>query len=513
MKVVIRFLSTDKNPAESKSGAIYRLLDQHPFIFSFCVIFLCWIPYLIFCYPGSSDPYDTLDQLQQMHGIFPHLTGNYAHYETEGFYLNSHHPVFHTLLINGFLDAGAAFGSQNKGFFAFVLMQTLLFVGAFSSTICVIKKMKLSRKLILVLILFYALCPLFPGWAINVTKDTLFTALMVMYVSLLVYALIDREKFFTRKWPLVVLFAIALLLMLTRNNGLVSVLLSAPLFFLLKGRSNKFIAATSLATIVIFLAINSFAFPAMGVAKGSMREALSIPLQQTAAYLTQYDDITPGEEAAIKKLLLVDELNEIAAVYNPRLSDEVKNLYNINASNDELLDYFSAWASMGVRHPQIYLAATFVNVHSYLDPTKDTGWLWLDFAKLGGSANSRDISYMYHDCGFMIEQNTVFSEERAALTAWYKAWQHIPILRLTINMGFCAWTLIFLAAVLLEKKRYRYLIAFAPVLAVILVCLASPADGNVRYALPYISCFPLLACMTFSLVRGRIAKASLPERN
>ncbi|MDE7201236.1 MAG: hypothetical protein K2O91_04835 [Lachnospiraceae bacterium] len=76
---------------------------------------------------------------------------------------------------------------------------------------------------------------------------------------------------------------------------------------------------------------------------------LSIPFQQTARYLLYAsEDITEEEKAAVDAILPIDQ---IAAIYNPEISDAVKNQYRYNTEG--LKEYFKAWYSMFKKHPYI----------------------------------------------------------------------------------------------------------------------------------------------------------------
>ncbi len=513
---------TREQAQPSLGGRLYGFIfEAHPFIMPAVLIFLSWLPYLILCFPGSTDPNDTLDQLQQMHGIFPHMTGSYAIYTDGGSFLNGHHPVFHTVLLNLFIDAGALAGSQNIGLFAFVLLQTACFIVGFAASLCLMKRMNTPKALRVAILAIYCLCPLFPGWAINVTKDTLFTALMVLYVVFLVYAVAEREYLRSHKGMLLAWFLVALALMLTRNNGILSVVLSAPFLLLLKGKGAKTLSLAPLAALVVFVLVNNMLFPALGIAKGSAREALSIPFQQTALYVRMSQDVTQEEANAIKQVLACDSLDEIAERYDYALSDPVKNLYNIYATPEDLATYLTAWAHMGLRHPEYYAMATVLNFHSYFYPETEKGWVWLDFGHYGEWSMSPDMIDLYHEDGFMIAQYEGFEGARDVLTAYFYIWEGLPLLGLVSNMGACSWLLIALAVIFIDRRKYRYLIPMLPVLGVILVCVASPSDGNIRYALPYIAATPLLACLAVhafdppsskeALARGT-EKETLPVR-
>ena len=104
----------------------------------------------------------------------------------------------------------------------------------------------------------------------------------------------------------------------------------------------------------------------LGVADGSRKEMLSIPFQQTARYLKEYpDDVTESEENAIEKIL---DYGSLAENYNPEISDHVKDTFNNSATTQDMVNYFKAWVSMFLRHPDVYFQATFNNTYGYYYP-------------------------------------------------------------------------------------------------------------------------------------------------
>ena len=71
------------------------------------ILFVCWLPYLAVCYPGTT-LYDARTMLEQYFGLSE---------------LTNHHPYFQILLLGTFVKAGHALGSGAAGMFIYVLLQ------------------------------------------------------------------------------------------------------------------------------------------------------------------------------------------------------------------------------------------------------------------------------------------------------------------------------------------------------------------------------------------------------
>jgi hypothetical protein len=486
----------DESPVGSKRFT-HLIFEKRPFLAPLLLIVLCWLPYLVFCFPGTTDPYDNLDQLQQFHGIASRTVA-WINPVDPAVLINNNNPVFHTVLLNLFIDFGGLIGSQNLGLFLFVLLQTAVLSSGFAATLWLGRRFALPLWLRQTLLLGFCFVPIFPAWTVCVTKDVLFSGLVLWYTLLLIGGIGEPEVFLKHKRLLALFFFVALLAALVRNNGIFLVALSVPFLFLIRrSPASKAIALVGTASIVCYFAYSSLLLPALHVSPGSIKETLSLPFQQTAYYLASHpDDVTPEEYEAINKILPASEL---AGVYDPGKADGVKDSFNKDASSEDLTDYFKAWVSMGSRHPGTYLAATAAGCYSYFYPGSNPGWVWMHLNRYG-SGDTESLEQSYRDSGFDLEQIQGFHTFRTMLREFYEGFKETPF-GLIGNIGFNAWVLLFMVTMLLKRRRYKELVAFLPLLVLLLICIASPMNGNIRYALPLIFTLPLLVFFAFETVR------------
>jgi hypothetical protein len=477
-----------KNQATKRGRFTDVLFFRHSFLAPFILILICWLPYLILCYPGTTDPYDVLDQLTQYHGS-SFRTPLWINPSDPNILLNNNNPVFHTVLVNLFVDFGMNIGSQSFGFFLYVLIQFVTLAASLAASVSYLRTFNTPPALRKLILLGICLIPLFPAWAVCVTKDVPFASLVVLYVIFLMRAVTDPRQFERDKRLFVGFFLICVLMTLVRNNGMHLVVLSAPFLFLLKDRWHKLLAVNALTAAVCFLLYSNLLLPALSISGGSIKEVLSVPIQQTALYVREYpDEVTADEKAAISRVLPYED---IAAAYNPEKADNVKDAYFKDADGEDLAAYMKAWASMGLKHPLIYIAATAVNCSAYFYPGADTSWIWMNLNHYG-RYDQLNLVQEYHDYGFDLAQVDVFEPERNLLRELFMLFLKTPLSYL-VNIGACAWVLMFSSVVLWKHRVGKALIPFAPTLALLLICIASPLNGSVRYALPYIfSTIPLL---------------------
>jgi hypothetical protein len=82
------------------------------------------------------------------------------------------------------------------------------------------------------------------------------------------------------------------------------------------------------------------------------------------------------------------------------------------------------------------------------------------------------------------------------------AWNKVPLLSFIVNPAFYTWLTVILLGGLLRKKKWRYAcVCVIPILN-ILICVASPVNGLVRYALPVMGIMPLLILMGIEAYSG-----------
>lgn len=239
-------------------------------------------------------------------------------------------------------------------------------------------------------------------------------------------------------------------------------------------------------TVLAYLLAFQVIYPLAGIAKEE-KEMLSVPFQQTARCLLEHpDDVTDEERAAISAILPYDEL---ASLYNPDLSDPVKeSVYDEhgNMTPEQRSDYFSAWLSMGLRHPLTYLRATIANTYAYFYPWEiigeDIDRPVLHFYMQGEPINQTfDVHYLMPD------------ELRQAVNDFLVAQYDVPVLQAIWSPALYIWIFLVLCAYALRSRNYAALIVAIPLLMLLITTLAGPLNGHLRYILPLAAALPLFA--------------------
>lgn len=439
------------------------------FLKAFLILMAGYGFFVIISFPGNLC-WDVIGQIEQV--IYD---GGYS----------THHPLAHTLVVGGFTQLGkSVFGSYEIGLFMYMWFQTALLAAAFAATIAVLEKRKLDGRILWGMLVMYLITPIYSNLASTAVKDVPFTAFVIGYFicySLLLETpeLLKNIKFVTA----FVLLQIAVILF--RNNGLPMVLLSG--IFAVVFTWKRYVGKEKLKSILVYAVVGvilgsatmSFLAGALDATKGSKGEILSIFFQQTARYLQLYqDEITVEEKAAIETVL--GNVKDVAARYDPDISDPVKALYKKNATGGELVNYLMTWFKCFFKHPAVYFEAFFAHVYGWFTP---------------GVENTIRYETTYED----IYQGGLFQEANKVMIFLYRFLGKVEVLGVLENVGMAVWALFFFSNQQRREKKSQYMAATMPLWVCLLICMASPCFfGHPRYALPILACVPFLYGLYFS---------------
>jgi hypothetical protein len=147
---------------------ISKFFQKNIFIKSFFIIFLCWLPIWLCFWPGIYE-YDIPYQFQEC--ISGHIT--------------NYHPVLYKLYFYHCISFGkTVFGSAYTGILIYVIPQLLTFILVISYLQLVLSRNKIPILLQLFSLIFFALYPVHPIFAISTVKDTFFVNLHCCFLHL-----------------------------------------------------------------------------------------------------------------------------------------------------------------------------------------------------------------------------------------------------------------------------------------------------------------------------------------
>ena len=458
-----RFL--DGAHAPGGGGRIGAFLDRKPFLFPFLMLCALHLPSVILCWPGIACPGDTLSQVRMAMG------------DTV---LSNHHPVLHTLLLRLFLRGGESlFASASVGLGCFTLLQALFTLACFALAIRRLFRRGVSPGIRLALILYLGLNPGISNLLLVVTKDVPYAAFLLLFLLACESAARGEEG------RLLPLCASALGTLLFRSEGKYVCLVSALLFALLlpDRRRKRVFGAAALFVAAASVLYSRALLPAVGAEPGSLREALSVPFQQTARFFVGHgDEVTEEERRIIGEVLDTDRLVEF---YRPNTVDGIK-FPTFLITGRQAYDYLLCWAKMGLRHPLTYLDAFLELNNQYLYRTQRRGNTYT-------SENSRyAFESIFQFTGVSLSYPPALNGARQRFETLRSALLLAPGVRLFAFPATFVWLSIASALYFAGKNKTAFALSLLPLFLVCFFFLG-PTDGtSFRYAYPLACLWPFV---------------------
>ena len=492
----ILFNKIQKQEIKQNTNRLYNFIFvKHSFIMPLTIILICWLPYIIAYYPGMIMQ-DSANQIRQYFGYdVPESSAtNSIKLIDENVKITNHHPVLHTIILGSCVQLGRVLNNDNLGIFIYLIFQIALFSSTLAFTINFMKNLKIPSLINIFTLMMFSLLPIIPIYAVDITKDVPFVCFFIIYV-IIVYNLIEQANYkkYTIKDCLYVIL-ISVLVALFRNNGIYAIIMSLPLLIVIDRLNRKKILILSGSVIIIYVMFTNILLPVFKISPASVREALSIPFQQTARYVKVHnDEVTIEKKNIIDKVLDYDTL---AQRYNPIHADAVKNKYNKDATKQDLINYFKVWFMQLLKHPTTYIQATMNNTYGYFYPESLVKSYTTDYMINSDTSLNKNNGFNYsYIKSLKSERNFIDTISHTILI--------LPGVSWIINIAFNVWVVIAIFIYVIYIRKYRYLIYMMPFISIILVCIASPVNAYFRYSIPFIFTMPINIAILINILKNK----------
>lgn len=454
--------------------------DRASILRAAAVVIVFWLPWIVLQYPTGMNG-DTYNQLYQFQTSSP------TFYSTLGLVLEAsyidHHPVFDTLLFGSFWAIGAALGNQNIGLFAYSICQSLAGAVVLAACVCYLKRLGVPKAFRLVSLAFVALFPAFPLWCATMVKDSLFSICFAWFFLLFIEAFRTRGAALSRRSFLVAFVAASVLCILTKKPGIYIVVpsLLALLAFCWRAQGRARLAAALLAVpLACSLAIPAVLYPAIGgVAPGGRQESFGFAFQQVVTVLSEADDVTDAERAAVEAVM---DTNRALERYDVTSVDPAKNSVRVSATSVDYLRFVGAWATIGLRHPLLYAKSLFSISSGLLCPgvsvkynnTPEQEQAWVDTFYKNDPTGEIDLHF---------DKPDALEGASEAVFTFYQKLSNMPPLSIPFGRGFYGGWLPIICITLATAASRRYLVAYAPIILSVMFVVVSPVASS-RYVIP-----------------------------
>ena len=451
-----QFLSYKFKIPKSK---LLKEFSKHPFRYSFLLLSIFYGIYLIIYYPGIIN-YDNANQIKEVLGL--HTRYLDAINPISNSTLTNFNPIIHTLLIGLPVKLGIYLNNFNFGLFIASLIQLIIIITIYSYIISYTVKMKVNPIYSLIILLIMCLFPTIDFYSITLVKDTIYTALLALF-SLQIYDYLKNKNEY--HWNnYLILFLISILVCLFRNNGIYIVIIT--LLFLMFKDYKKKIVVLLMGILAFNIFFSNILLPTFKISNTSIREALSVPFQQTARVVKYNNEsLTKEDIAVISKIL---DYENMAKDYDEDLADPIKNKFNKDYEINDLINYFKVWFKGLFKNPLIYIDATINNISGYFNPFENG---WKIYFKLNPDLPKAGFNYHYNN----------LKSARNFLQNFEIIFEISPLGWLT-NVALITWLNILLFLNLINKKRDYILLL--PSIISILFCILSPMNLYFRYIYP-----------------------------
>ena len=482
LSALIYQLFTSENAKTSYLNDSYkcvRFFEKHSFAVFVVLLLMAWLPHTIISYPANIE-YDVWDSVMQYNGD---LT------------FTAHHPPVYTVGVGWFTKLGVFLGDINIGLFVYILIQTVIAAMIMAYALIAMKLLKTPAWLIWGTFITVAITPYYTGYVTTIIKDTPYAfATMLFFIELLYFEVL-KKTFFEKIGHIVLLVISVLGMTLIRYNGkyvVISLVLYYFGVFLYRKGKKEYghllkVCILMVVTLCISTGVSEFAIKHYNVLeqeKESIREALSLPFQQTARYVNQYaDELTEEEIQVIDKVLPYEGLAES---YNPMISDTVKARFRSIATYEEILEYFEVWFKCFLKHPFVYLQATLNQNYYVLYPMQENLRIY-DSAYVPYFWNTEYLDQIG------IEKDMAYERANDCRVSWYKLLGVAPITGALSSLAVYVIVFLYLIAFAIYKKMWKFMWIIIPEMVNVLIIIAGPVIfENIRYALPVVYTMPVV---------------------
>lgn len=447
-----------------KNRILNFIFNKHSFLMPFIIILLLWLPHIIVQFPATM-AWDSDAEIAKFMGV-------------SGEIFSSHYPPVHIWLLGKIITTSEKlFNNTNPGFFCLTMIN--VFVGAFvfANSFITMKKLKTPYIIRTMTLIAYSMLPIFVGSIMVTVKDNLYGLGMLLLITALI-EYITQENFWKNTRCKVMYILAAVLLILTRNNG-IHVMVLTVLAIIIKMIIEKKITlkrfSITIMPIVISIIIIQIVTITYNVLPGNPREKYPFFLQQSALYIKYNEkEISDWEKETLQKTFGYDV---VANLYKPNIADPVKDTYK-----SFTLDYVKVYLYEFIKHPMTYVEATTNLVYSIFVPDITNFEYYTEFESTFYGQRMEE------------EQIESLKSARENLVDYYKLINKLPILNILSGYGVYVCLTLIIAIYLINDKRYKELLVLFPLLLTILILIISPVACS-RYCYPLIFSAPMLIAM------------------
>ncbi|WP_423364020.1 DUF6020 family protein [Mycoplasma sp. P36-A1] len=390
--------------------------------------------------------------------------------------LSNHHPIMMTLLIRLLINLGSQLGFNQLSIGMYFIFQIIIGNLIFAFVAYTLIKIKVSKKYLVFLFIVVVLNPVTYLYLCTMWKDIWLALFMMLFTILMIYYVKDN-KYYNKGYFIIIFIIVCSSLSFSKNNAIYVIYLSFITCLVLLKNKRKETLIIFIIPIIIFKMITGIGYSNIGVIEGSKREMFSLPLQQMV-YINKYDHgINKDLKNSLNKYI---NLKKSLKNYKYYLSDPVKNTfkddYYHNHSKEFIILYLKYLKESPLNASKAFILQTFryYTIHNNY---------WI----VAHSSNFNKYK-KFKKYDLKMEPLIRLSNKQDNMHI-IKKWQilrKIPLVSDIYSVGIQIWMLMITCYIFIRKNRIIYLCISLPIFYLYLTIIASPVNGEYRYAYPYI---------------------------
>lgn len=455
-------------------GLIYKLrvahheflkIPSHPFLLSWIIIFVCWLPcYLAFC-PGVY-VYDINTQTDIIYGVWS---------------ISNKQPLIHTIWWYACILLERYTGISELALVVYSISQMMIVSAILAYTINYLCKQNHHPVCIWLTLLWYALSPRLALFSIITTKDIVFSGLFLL-ITIKIISLLKDEELLRNKRYSFSLFIVAGFFCLFRSNAF-HILIALFICIWAKWRKKALYLLMALGTVILlYMAMTGPFFRHFEIANSPKHEALSVPISQLANAYIHYPECLSEEE----KVLLTEYIPDVEK-YNPRIADPIKDTFDDIKYKNNTKEFWKLWWQVFLKAPKAYINAFLSLNISY----------WYPFAEIIDPLSQGG----YIGVGNDIVENSNYEKSWNGwfpkINGWYKNVSvnndliaRTPIIGWFTTLSAPVYIILFLIAFMIYLRKYYLLWMLLPGILLLGTYMLGPVSLY-RYLLPLLYSIPV----------------------
>ena len=437
------------------------------------IILIPWIPYVFSYFPGGIYA-DTVDSL------------NMALKKAE---LDNHNPILYTMILRFAFWITGAFRGEGEyyGLFFFTIFQTIVLALILAGFVYFCYKKGVHRYFVGLLLLLFAVFPLYPFYGISMWKDTPFSIVIFVFAVYLFHVFSHNPENIT-KGQLLGYGIGSVLIMFLRNNGIYIALFYSAVIVLMTVKNRRRIAlkigVVSLIAIAAAWIIQGPVYDKCGYNITKTIESLGVPIQQTAYILATDGNINSEELEVLNDIM---PLENWKTLYNPVVVDTIKfdPSFNREYFQENVSEFIKVYAGLVMRNPVKAVKAYMLETLGFWNVFESSSTAYICNIHFG---NAPYYQGDYFDYFFGISFRNLVEPKRY------------------ISAAVFVWMMLATISICLAKRYYVGIVPVLPTLGLWLsVMVATPVAFSFRYVYGIFLCVPLyvLICMKAMYMKNK----------